>query len=69
VALQVRNRLKIHATVNNARIVTELEDEYDGGFAKWVWDNLASMPDKERYLQQHLKSYMRSDFQTKAVDR
>lgn len=66
---QVRNRLKIRAAINNAKLAAELEDSYPGGFAGWVWDTIGDMPTKERYIQRHLKSHMRSDFATKAKDR
>ncbi|MDR2551904.1 MAG: DNA-3-methyladenine glycosylase I [Treponema sp.] len=39
----VRNRLKIEASVNNARRFLEIQDEF-GGFSRYIWDFTGGRP-------------------------
>ena len=39
----VRNRLKINATINNAKLVLDIQDKY-GSFGKFLWDYVDYVP-------------------------
>ena len=52
----IRNRLKIQATVDNARTIVDLQDEH-GSFCNWFYDVLegAEYPDLQKMLRKTFK--------------
>jgi DNA-3-methyladenine glycosylase I len=59
----VKNRSKIQAAVNNAKIAVELDELEKNGFMKFVWTHCGSLPEVERLLQHSTTngSHMRSN--------
>ena len=66
----VRNRAKILATINNAKVARKLEATHEGGFVAWMWQ-WAPVADAERFSVDTTAdgSHMRSDFKVKSRDR
>lgn len=44
----IRNKLKIHSVVRNARVFIDLQREY-GSFARYLWDYVDFLPIQNRY--------------------
>lgn len=66
----IRNRSKIESVINNARIVKEIEETEDGGFAAYIW-KFKPIYKEERYIEDkhRVSSHMRTDMQLKPKDR
>ncbi|WP_421707679.1 DNA-3-methyladenine glycosylase I [Algihabitans sp.] len=47
----VRNRLKVAATLDNARAYLEVESSYPGGFAGFVWETVEGKPQINHFAQ------------------
>ncbi|WP_119167586.1 DNA-3-methyladenine glycosylase I [Algihabitans albus] len=45
----VRNRLKVAATLDNARAFLDLEESHPGGFAAFVWEAVEGRPQINRF--------------------
>jgi DNA-3-methyladenine glycosylase I len=44
----IRNKLKIHATINNAKIILEIQKEY-GSFDSYIWSFVGGKPIKNHW--------------------
>ena len=45
----VRNRLKVAATLDNARALLQLEANHSGGFSSFVWETVQGQPQINRF--------------------
>ncbi|MGD0021474.1 MAG: DNA-3-methyladenine glycosylase I [Smithellaceae bacterium] len=62
----IRNRLKIEATVNNARKFLEVQKEY-GSFSKYIWDFVGGKPKVNKIRK--LSDYPATSYESDALSK